>query len=78
MVNKNNLFNVTRLKEEFPGYKKIMLRHREAVEKNEDFYIDPGTGLTVFTALYLFNRGYCCGSGCRHCPYTNIGEDGER
>jgi hypothetical protein len=71
MVNKDNLSNVTRLKEEFPGYKKIMLRHREAVEKNEDFYIDPETGLTVFTALYLFKRGYCCSSGCRHCPYRN-------
>jgi hypothetical protein len=69
MVNKDKLFNVTRLKEEFPGYKEIMLRHREAVEKDEDFYIDPETGLIVFTALYLFNRGYCCGSGCRHCPY---------
>jgi len=27
-------------------------------------------GLLVFTAHYLRNRGYCCGSGCRHCPYT--------
>jgi Family of unknown function (DUF5522) len=23
----------------------------------------------VLTAKYLFNRGYCCESGCRHCPY---------
>lgn len=23
----------------------------------------------VFTELYLRNRGYCCESGCRHCPY---------
>ncbi|MCB1867070.1 MAG: hypothetical protein KDI43_00695 [Gammaproteobacteria bacterium] len=23
----------------------------------------------VFTALYHRSRGYCCGSGCRHCPY---------
>ncbi|HYK04034.1 MAG TPA: DUF5522 domain-containing protein [Thermoanaerobaculia bacterium] len=23
----------------------------------------------VFTELYLRERGYCCESGCRHCPY---------
>lgn len=23
----------------------------------------------VFTESYLKRRGYCCGSGCRHCPY---------
>jgi hypothetical protein len=25
--------------------------------------------LKVFTAAFLLQRGYCCGSGCRHCPY---------
>jgi len=23
----------------------------------------------VFTAAYHLKRGYCCGNGCRHCPY---------
>lgn len=23
----------------------------------------------VFTEKYLKERGYCCESGCRHCPY---------
>ena len=23
----------------------------------------------VFTALFHIQRGSCCGSGCRHCPY---------
>jgi uncharacterized protein DUF5522 len=23
----------------------------------------------VFTEKYLRERGYCCESGCRHCPY---------
>jgi hypothetical protein len=32
-----------------------------------DFYFD--AGLMVFTADYHRRRGYCCGSGCRHCPY---------
>lgn len=26
-------------------------------------------GLLVFTAWYHLRRGYCCGNGCRHCPY---------
>jgi hypothetical protein len=32
-----------------------------------DFYFDGA--LMVFTAEYHRRRGYCCGSGCRHCPY---------
>jgi len=35
-----------------------------------DFYFEPG-GLLVFTEAYHLRRGYCCGSGCRHCPYPN-------
>ena len=26
-------------------------------------------GLMVLTALFLRERGYCCGKGCLHCPY---------
>ncbi|HEY5692024.1 MAG TPA: DUF5522 domain-containing protein [Cyclobacteriaceae bacterium] len=26
-------------------------------------------GLMVFSEWYLLKRGYCCGKGCRHCPY---------
>ena len=26
-------------------------------------------GLVVFTEKYLRERGYCCGNGCKHCPY---------
>jgi hypothetical protein len=33
----------------------------------EDFYFE-GPYL-VFTAAYHLKRGFCCGSGCRHCPY---------
>ena len=29
----------------------------------------------VFTEEYLRNRGYCCESGCRHCPYGYRGEE---
>ncbi len=33
-----------------------------------DFYYSP-EGYMVFTEQYLLRRGYCCKSGCRHCPY---------
>lgn len=36
--------------------------------ENEDYYLNE-KGLITFTAKYLLDRGYCCGSGCRHCPY---------
>lgn len=35
-----------------------------------DFYFDAATGFVVFTAAYHRRRGYCCGSGCRHCPWS--------
>ena len=38
-----------------------------APAEGEDFYRE-GAHL-VFTARYHLRRGYCCQSGCRHCPY---------
>ena len=32
-----------------------------------DWYLE--NGQLVFSAAYHLKRGYCCGSGCRHCPY---------
>ncbi len=29
-------------------------------------------GYWVFTSSYLLERGYCCGSGCRNCPYEAV------
>lgn len=26
-------------------------------------------GRVVFTSEYLKRRGYCCGNGCKNCPY---------
>ena len=34
----------------------------------EDYYWSP-EGYRVFTREYHLKRGYCCQSGCRHCPY---------
>jgi hypothetical protein len=42
---------------------------RPSFVEGEDFYIEGG--LMVLTAVYLRKRGYCCGSGCRHCPFSD-------
>jgi hypothetical protein len=34
----------------------------------EDYYLSE-EGYIVFTEKYHLKRGYCCQSGCRHCPY---------
>lgn len=33
-----------------------------------DYYFSE-EGYLVFTEQYHLRRGYCCQSGCRHCPY---------
>ena len=37
-----------------------------APEPGEFYYDGP---YLVFTEAYHLRRGYCCQSGCRHCPY---------
>lgn len=39
----------------------------EPLIEGEDFYREGE--FIVFTEKYLRKRGYCCESGCRHCPY---------
>jgi hypothetical protein len=33
-----------------------------------DYYFN-AQGMMVFTAQYHLRRGFCCESGCKHCPY---------
>lgn len=37
--------------------------------EGEDYYLNE-KGLITFTEKYHRARGYCCGSGCRHCPFN--------
>ena len=41
----------------------------EKLVEGVDYYIEAGRW--VFTAAFLRDRGYCCDSGCRHCPYRD-------
>jgi hypothetical protein len=35
---------------------------------SEDYYLSE-EGYVIFTEKYHLKRGYCCKSGCKHCPY---------
>jgi hypothetical protein len=41
------------------------------------YYINE-EGKFVFTEQYHIEKGYCCGFGCKHCPYDykNVPEPG--
>jgi len=41
---------------------------KEKFTEGVDYYFE--NGLMVLTAHFLLKRGYCCGNGCRHCPYN--------
>ena len=45
------------------------LRQEAELQEGLDYYVE--NGLVVFTAAFLQKRGYCCESGCRHCPYDS-------
>ncbi|XP_074525323.1 uncharacterized protein C1orf53 homolog [Halichoeres trimaculatus] len=46
--------------------------HREACEAKKQMYVDPSSGYKVFTEYAHLQRGKCCGSACRHCPYGQV------
>lgn len=59
----------SRLHPSDPAYPEVIAAHETAIDGGEDLYEDPVTGLWAMTAEGLWNRGYCCDTGCRHCPY---------
>ena len=42
------------------------------LQEGIDYYVEGG--MFVFTREFLLRRGYCCESGCRHCPYEDLGK----
>ena len=37
--------------------------------EGEDYYFNED-GYIVLTEKYHLNKGFCCGNGCKHCPYS--------
>jgi hypothetical protein len=46
------------------------MKEPEPLVEGVDYYFEEG--LMVLTEHFLRKRGYCCGSGCRHCPYDHV------
>ena len=46
----------------------LFYKMESQLKEGTDYYFDE-KGLLVFTENYHLNRGYCCNSGCRHCPF---------
>ena len=55
--------------EDHPLGPQALRLHDAAVVRGDSGYIDPLSGAMVLTARYLMERSFCCGAGCRHCPY---------
>lgn len=60
----------TRLDPDHVRYAAVLAAHDAAVAAGAALYADPISGYAVFTADALWQRGTCCESGCRHCPYA--------
>lgn len=41
---------------------------KPSFDEGTDYYFD-SSGLMVLTERYLLERGFCCGNGCRNCPF---------
>jgi hypothetical protein len=61
----------SRLAPDHPQRQRILDAHQRALDAGQFSYVDPVTGMYVFTATAHVARGYCCESGCRHCPYVH-------
>lgn len=52
---------------EFSYFGKKKTNNLPTLEDGDYYYNEQG--LMVFTEKYHLKRGYCCQSGCKHCPY---------
>ncbi len=41
------------------------------LQQEKHFYFDDN-GFLVFTEQFHLKKGFCCGLGCRHCPYNYV------
>jgi hypothetical protein len=62
------LETIARLACEMDDADAVLAETHRIASMNPDHYLD-ASGNTVFTARYHLQRGACCASGCRHCPY---------
>jgi hypothetical protein len=65
-------WKAARLPDSKPDAAPAQASENKPLVEGEDFYREGP--YVVFTETYHLRRGYCCGSGCRHCPWTDKGQ----
>lgn len=63
--------SLARFPPDVPGRAEALAAHAAALDRGQRMYLDPASGLMVMTAQAHLDRGFCCGCGCRHCPYAD-------
>ncbi len=53
----------------------FLIQNKESCLAGESGYIDKESGLFVLNSYYLRDQEECCGSGCRHCPFSKTEQD---
>jgi len=44
------------------------IKFSDGLVQGVDFILSP-EGYRIMSEKYLRDRGYCCGNGCKNCPY---------
>lgn len=68
-INATNATNTSQSSRKFTP--EIEEAHSLAMSLGKSSYVDPQTGYNVFTEKFHLDRGTCCGSMCRHCPFDH-------
>ncbi len=50
--------------------------NKQSKTVDKGYYFE--NGFCVFTEAFLLKRGFCCGNGCRHCPYEPKHQTGNK
>ena len=65
------VFGIEPIKQKFVSLKfrlYLLTMKKHIPVEDGDYYLTP-EGYRCFTTQYHLKRGYCCESGCKHCPY---------
>ncbi|MDH2903016.1 MAG: DUF5522 domain-containing protein [Actinomycetota bacterium] len=69
-MNEADVPHQSRLSRSRADFEIILAAHDQAQRAGQRTYLDPSTGLVVQTRNAHLERGSCCHSGCRHCPWV--------
>ena len=65
------VFGIEPIKQKFVSlkFRLYLLTMKKHIPVEDGDYYLTAEGYRCFTPQYHLKRGYCCESGCKHCPY---------